>query len=340
MNLLCSIVEQRGSAISRKKIEVKFKGIGTLLAAGALVAAMTGCSSAAEPAAGEPTVLKVAVYGSTEEAIIDIAQEKGWLEEAGIKVEKQVVGPPPAEIAAVAGDQVDLAMIPTIPYLNAASNDVPIEIVGAVDGLPEKDPASADSGSIVANPKSGITGFGDLAGKTISVPARGGLFEVIVTGALKNAGVDPASVNWVEMDFGAALQAVEDGTIDAAPMISPLDAKALADGMVVIGHPQTEFFGPGGLIDVWITSVSTADKKHDAIAAFRDVMYRAGAYGNEHIDEVKNMGIKIMGVDLTTDQITNVNYVPSFEASTIANINKSMIELGFLDSMANVKVFE
>lgn len=319
---------------------MKFKALGTLAAASALVLAMTGCASSPETPAGETTVLKVAVYGSTEEAIIDIAQEQGWLEEAGISVEKQVVGPPPSMISAVAGDQVDLAMIPTIPYLNAASNGVPLEVVGAVDGLPEENPEIADSGSIVANPTSGIKGFSDLAGKTISVPARGGLFEVIVTGALKNAGVDPASINWVEMDFGAALQAVEDGTIDAAPMISPLDAKAIADGMTVIGHPQTEFFGPGGLIDLWVTSTTTAEKKHDAIAAFRDVMYRAGEYANQNIDEVKALGIKIMGVDLTPDQITNVNYVLSFEPASVEKINQSMIDLGFLSSIADIKVFK
>lgn len=286
------------------------------------------------------TTLKVAVYGSTEEAVIDIAEAQGWLAEAGIAVEKQVVGPPPAMIAAVAGDQVDLAMIPTIPYLNAASNGVPIQIVGAVDGLPMDDPASADSGSIVANPASGITDFAGLAGKTISVPARGGLFEVIVTGALVNAGVDPASIKWVEMDFGAALQAVEAGDIDAAPMISPLDAQAIADGMVVIGRPQTEFFGPGGLIDVWVTSDNTATAKHDAIVAFRDIMYRAGAYGNENPDEVKQIGIDIMGVDLTIDQVTNVYYFAQFDTASIAKINQSMIDLGFLTNMAEVRVFE
>jgi NitT/TauT family transport system substrate-binding protein len=313
--------------------------MGAVSAVGALLVALTGCSTT-PPKPAEVTTLKVAVYGSTEEAIIDIADQQGWLADAGLAVEKQVVGPPPAEIAAVAGDQVDVAMIPTIPYLNAASNSVPIQIVGAVDGLPETSPESADSGSIVVNPKSGITDFAGLKGKTISVPARGGLFEVIVTGALKAAGVDPASVKWVEMDFGAALQAVESGDIDAAPMISPLDAKAIADGMVVIGHPQTAFFGPGGLIDVWVTSDNTATAKHDAILAFRDIMYRAGQYGNEHPDEVKQLGIKIMGVDLKPEQITNVNYVPSFDVKAIEKINQSMIDLGFLTAMADVHVFK
>ena len=318
---------------------MKFKTLGAMVTLGAFAAVLSGCATT-PPAPTEITTLSVAVYSSTEEAIIDIADQQGWLAEAGIAVEKQVVGPPPAMIAAVAGDQVDLAMIPTIPYLNAASNSVPIQIVGAVDGLPEQDPASADSGSIIANPASGITDFAGLAGKTISVPARGGLFEVIVTGALKSAGVDPSSVKWVEMDFGAALQAVESGDIDAAPMISPLDAKAVADGMTVIGHPQTEFFGPGGLIDVWVTSDNTATAKHDAILAFRDAMYRAGQYGNEHPDEVKQLGIDIMGVDLTIDQITNVNYVPAFDVASIEKINTSMIDLGFLTGMAEVHVFE
>ena len=324
---------------------MKIKTLGIAATTVALVAALSGCSSTptattTTTAPKEVTNLTVAVYGSTEEAIIDIAKEKGWLAEAGISVEKKVVGPPPAMVAAVAGDQVDLAMIPTIPYINAASNGVPIQIVGAVDGLPETDPSSADSGSIIANPKSGIKGFADLEGKTISVPARGGLFEVIVTGALEGAGVDPTSIKWVEMDFGAALQAVEKGTIDAAPMISPLDAKAIADGMVVIGHPQTEFFGPGGLIDVWVTSDNTASKKADAIRAFRDVMYKAGAYGNENPDEVKQLGIDIMEVDLTIDKITNVYYFSEFSTESIEKVNAKMIDLGFLEAQATVKVFE
>lgn len=306
---------------------------------------LAGCSSsggAAPEASGDaegPVALTVAVYGSGEEGVIDIAEREGYFEEAGITVEKMVIGAPPAVIAATQAGEVDVAMTPVIPGLTAMANGVPLVIVGAVDGFPAENAADFDSGVIVTNPESGITDLEGLAGATISVPARGAMFEVVITSALVDSNVDPSTINWVTMDFGASLDAVANGDVDAAPMISPLDAQARDMGLIELGNPGSMFTGEGP-VDLWVSSPATVEAKGDAIRAFRDATFRAGQWGNDNPEEMKQLSVEISGLDLDLADVKQIWFETSINEKNLRASAARLVELGFIESEPELTILD
>lgn len=322
---------------------MKMRKILLGFAAGAAALALAACSGGgggeSDGDEGGVEHLKVAVYGSTEESVIDIAEREGWFAEAGIEVEKVIIGAPPAVVAAAQSGEVDVALVPSVLVVRGIAEGVPLTIVGAVDGYPAENPEDYDSGPLLTSPDSGITSVGDLEGATIAVSARGSMFEVKITNLLLQSGVDPESINWVTMDFATSLPALEDGTIDAAPMISPMSEDAIKRGMVVLGYPGAAFF-PEVPVDLWVASPDVIEKRGDAIRAFRDATYRAAQWANEHEDEVKELGVEIGQVDVDPQELKPMHFITEVDVDALERLNERMIEMGFLENRAEFVVLD
>ena len=112
----------------------------------ALTLALTACGgsgTAAAPAGGS-TTLKVGTIGIGSDAAIRMAVDKGYFADEGLDVQVSVVANPPAGIAAAQSGQLDVTYTPSIPMLNALSQNVPLTVVAAADGYAD---GAADSGS-------------------------------------------------------------------------------------------------------------------------------------------------------------------------------------------------
>lgn len=319
--------------------------IRKILAASAAIAALAlgGCSAGGgqgdDGGGGAVEHLKVAVYGSTEESVIDIAEREGWFAEAGIEVEKVVIGAPPAVVAAAQSGEVDIAMVPSVLVVRVIAEGVPLTIVGSVDGYPAENPEDYDSGPLLTSPDSGITSVKDLEGATIAVSARGSSFEVKITNMLLQNDVDPSTINWVTMDFATSLPALEDGSIDAAPMISPMTEEAIGRGMVVLGYPGAAFF-PEVPVDLWVAAPNVVEERGDTIRAFRDATYRAAEWANAHEDEVKELGVEIGQVDVDPKELKPMHFITEVDVDALGRLNDRMIEMGFLENRAEFVVLD
>ncbi|WP_411719719.1 ABC transporter substrate-binding protein [Mycetocola sp.] len=250
---------------------------------------LSACSAATTPEAApeaskDLTTLKVVTGNAAADAALQMGIDEGLFEDEGLEIELSLQPNPPAAIASLQGGQIDVAFAPNIPMLNAMSQGLKLEIIAPAYGYPDEaldsdDPSQFDDTAIIASPASGITDIRDLDGKTISVPARKAQLEVIVTGALKDAGVDPSSINWVTLDFVSSLEALKNGTIDAAGLITPFMDEAERLGMPNLGSPGLAF-AEKGAAGVWLTSSAIADSKRDAIAGFQRAMLKSNATGN------------------------------------------------------------
>lgn len=319
------------------------KSISLAATAFALALALTSCAADApqssEGDAAETVDLKVAVYGSGEEALIDIAEREGLFEEAGLNVEKVLVGAPPAVVAATQAGEVDIAMNPTIPTLTALGTGIPLEILGPISGYPAADAVDYDQMVILGDPDRGFDSMADLDGANIAVPARGAMFEVIIAASLEDNGIDPESINWIAMDFGAMIDALANGTVDAAPAGPALQPAALDAGLAVIGNPALEFVGAGAT-DLWITSNESAANNGDALRAFRDAVNEASVWANENVDEIKQMSIDITGYDLELDDVYPIYFMTEVNAEQLAEQGQRLVDLGFLTDAPQIIVMD
>ncbi|UOQ61247.1 ABC transporter substrate-binding protein [Leucobacter rhizosphaerae] len=295
----------------------------------------TGDSAAEGGAEGGVTTLKVATIGLTSDGSLLTGIEQGFFEEEGLEIETSIVANPPAGLAAVQSGQVDIAYSPSIPLLNALSQGVPIQVIGAADGFAPgaaeaEDPTTLDDTGLFASASSGITSIEDLEGKTVAIPARKAQLEVVIAGELEKAGIDPATgVNWVVLDFTSAVAALQNGTVDAAGLVSPFTAEALDGGAVQLAAPSVGFFEEGAT-GLWTAGTSTIEAKPEAIAAFQRAIVKSNAYATEHPEEAIQAGLDATESTLTVDEVKLPVWPAEVLPIDLERPNEKMVALGFL----------
>lgn len=308
--------------------------------AAALALGLTACgSNASAPASGEASTgtstLKVGIVGIGSDAALQMAIDKGYFKEEGLDIVTTVVANPPAGVAAAQSGQLDLTYSPSIPLLNAMSQNVPLKVVAAADGYQAKDkqpadPAEIDDTGLFVPKDSGISSPKDLEGKSVSVPARKAQMEVTVAKAVKDAGGDPAKVNWMVLDPASALQSLDSQRVDAATLIAPFTSQAESKGHKRLASPGVEFFQEGA-VGLWVAGAKTVDGKKDQMAAFARAIYKANDYANTHVAEAEEVGAKLTGVPLETVQKGAETYWPAeVRLEDIQRVNRQLVELGFL----------
>jgi NitT/TauT family transport system substrate-binding protein len=302
----------------------------------ALALSACGGSSSASSAAGDSvTTLKVGTIGIGSDAAVKLAIDKGFFKEQGLDVKTSVVANPPAGIAAAQSGQLDLTYTPSIPLLNALSNNVPLTVVAAADGysdeaMASKDMTKVDDTGLLVQKDSTIKRPKDLEGKSVSVPARRAQLEVTVSKLIKDDGGDPSKVNWMVLDPSSALQSLNSGRVDAASLVAPFVSKAISQGDRLLASPGVEFF-KAGAVGLWVTGNSALQKERKAIEGFKAAIYKANAYANQHIDEAQQLSAQITNNPIDVIKDGAVNYWPDkVTTDDIQRVNDSMAELGYL----------
>lgn len=312
----------------------------TAAAALTLAACSSGGSDA--PAGGngdtgsaELTTLKVATVGLVSDGALIAGIEQGFFEEEGLEIETSIVANPPAALAAAQGGQVDIAYSPSVPLINALSQGVDLRIVAGADALPDDGSAldnaqEFDDTGLFASAASGITSVEDLAGKTISVPARKAQMEVVIAAELEDAGIDPVSgVNWVALDNASAVAALQNGTIDAAGIVSPFTAEAEAAGQTYLSSPSVAFFERGA-VGLWVAGGATVENEADAVAAFQRAIAKANQFANENPEVATQAGLDYTGSELGVEDVKRPVWPTEVRVEDIQRPVDRMVTLGFL----------
>jgi NitT/TauT family transport system substrate-binding protein len=319
------------------------RAAGVVVAAGVL--ALAACTSTpadqASEGSGELTTLKVATIGLVSDGALILGQQQGFFEEEGLAIETSVVANPPAGLAAAQSGQVDVAYAPSIPLLNALASGVPLKVVAPADGYVDgaadaEDPAEVDDTGLYASAASGITEIADLEGATIAVPARKAQLEVVISDALDREGIDPASVDWVVLDFTSAVAALQSGTVDAAGLVSPFTGEAAAAGATFVAAPSVGFFEEGA-VGLWTTGESTLSAKADAIAAFQRAVAKSNAYANEHPEDAIQAGIDATGSTLAVADVKVPFWPAEVAPIDLDRVNEKLVKLGFLPSPVDLE---
>ena len=321
-------------------------------AAAGLAASTIAVSLATAAPAMAATNITVGSVAINAMGVIPWAQSSGIFAKNGLNVTDIKIFPaPPPSLAALAAGAVNFVYAPSIPILNAYANGgMDLKVVAAADGYPatrmaaaKKNPALAakldDTGTCV-QPNSGINSWKDLSGKTVSVPARGAQGEVTIAQAVKNAGGNPASINWVTLPFGTALDALKSGKTQAAITVEPFTSQCSADGLKNLGSPGIAFFDKEVAIGMWVTTGSYAAANPGVVAAFQKSIAQVGAFGNtkagwEKVLESANP--TYTQVDLATARQANPSYFPpTIVKQDLQLPANKMLALGYLKSPLNV----
>lgn len=205
--------------------------VGTLLLASALVAGCGGGAAGQGTSESELTTVKVGtVSGSSADAAMFMALEKGYFEEQGINVELRRFDSGARMVAPLGSGQLDVGSGGISAGLfNAIADDVNVRIVadkarvvppGFVSLLVRK--------QLVEN--GAYEDFSDLEGRTVAIPAKGVAPTVQLQAFLEAGGLTLSDVRLEEIGFASQIAALANGSIDAAVSIEPSTTKAVRSG--------------------------------------------------------------------------------------------------------------
>ena len=186
--------------------------LGIVAVAASLITALSGCAgTAATDASGqELEKVRFGYIGDFNGAsLLAIADDQGFWAENGLDVQTSVFTNGPLQIQALGTGDLDFGYIgPGAMWLPASGQAkvVAINTLGNAD-------------RVIAQP--GITSMADLKGKKVAVP-EGTSGDMVLTLALKAAGMTKADVEVVPMDPSTVVAAFSSGQVDAAGIWYPL----------------------------------------------------------------------------------------------------------------------
>lgn len=281
-----------------------------IVAAVASVALLTACGGGASPGgdaggdggAPEKAKLTVAINPSTQFAPFYYGIEEGIFADHGLELE--VV--PQTDIAAIvsglASGSYDIGFATIVHVVTANANGIPIRAISSIEGQIQPD----DDGTItIASADSGITSFGDLAGKRVATVGLSSHNTLTLWELADRAGVDTSSIELVQLPFGQMAAALASGDVDAAVMQWPFAAEALAAGGVELGYNNRELF-VNTATTLFNTSQSFIDQNPNTVRAFADAMTESIEGASADPDAAKEA--LVTGLGITAEQAQNARW--------------------------------
>src|SRR5215471_3202341 len=189
-------------------------GLTVLWAAAACGGSATP-SSSSSGAGLEKTQLTVGALPVVDDAPLFIAIQKGYFKQQGLTIKPEIIAQSTLAIPDMLHGTVDLVGTGNYVSFFQAQGTFSIKVLSAGAACKH------GSFSILAMPKSGITGPAGLAGKTIAVNLTNNIQTLMTNADLKAAGVDPASVKYVVVPFPDMAAALKAGRVDAISVVEP-----------------------------------------------------------------------------------------------------------------------
>jgi len=258
-------------------------------AAVALVMSVSPARIAAQPAL---TVIRLGSSPDDQAAPILYAIRTGMFARAGLDVQVTKMNSGAAVAAAVASGALDIGKSSILGLIVGHTKGVPFTIV-APSGLW----ASKPEGGLIVRADSPIHGAKDFAGKTVSAAAVFDINSLAMQAWLDQNGGDSKAVKFVELPSLQAPVALEQGRVDAATLVNPGFARAMADGKARLIAPIWDAIGKRFLIGAWFTTTDYVAKNRSVVERFSRVVAEANAdFSANPADTVDDM-VAFSGLD-------------------------------------------
>ena len=223
------------------------------------------------------TPLKIGCSGTTDCGSVIVAQAFGIFARHGIDAQLTFIGVSSNIPAALISDSVQIGGTTMPVFLVAA--DAGLDLVGIAGGA-VMGPAANQSAAAVERPDAGIATAKDFVGKKVAVPGIGAFLQILFRKWLMDHGVDPATVNFVEVPYPNMFDVLKSRGVDAVLSAEPPVSRMVAAG---IGRVVTHFVAELGRTEpvvFYATTRSFADSEPQLVARFRAAIAEAATIVN------------------------------------------------------------
>lgn len=238
----------------------------------------------AEGEAQEPVTVTVGVIPIADVAPLYLGISEGFFEEENLTVETQEFAGGAEILPAVQSGDLQFGFSNTTSLLIAASEGLPVRIIA--QGVQEAEEESESWAHIWVRADSDIEEPQDLEGRTISLNTLQNITEVTARASLEAEGVDVSQLNFVEVPFPEANQALDQGDVDAIYVVEPFDTIARQSDARPIVAPlwATQ---PSLTVATYFAMQPYIDENADVVERFVSAMNRSLEYASENPDAVR-----------------------------------------------------
>src|SRR4029079_15529658 len=198
-----------------------------------------------------------------------VAVDEGIFKKHGLEVEMTPVGINSNIPAAILSNSIQIGGPTSSVFLQAV--DGGLDLV-AIAGATVMNPVS--NGNITAFVRNGITikEPKDFVGKKVGAPGLNAFLHVLFVKWLVEKGVDPKSVNFVEVTFPTMSDIIKSGGVDAVLTAEPLVTRMTNAGLGSGGARSAVDLARTDPIIFYAASREWADKNAAAVKKFRDAL--------------------------------------------------------------------
>ena len=296
---------------------------------------LAGCG---QQAAQEDRVLRIGYGGSLCEAPVHIAQEKGFFEQEGLKVELVKLAPG-AQFEAVTAGQIDASFGLLASLIQPLSNGLPIKITSGLHTGCDKLLVPRDSPIHTAN---------DFKGKRIGVPSMNSSPIIFTKRFLADQGINVTEKNpeveFVVFSAGELPLALQNGSVDAVAMNDPSASVAIRDnGLTAVADSAvTAPYNEQYCCTAYI-SEKLADDAPELAAKYTRALQKASQWVAENPEETAQIQVDKKWVpgdpEFNAKILRTYNYIPSYQGAydAFAITANQMQQVGMLDPEVDVK---
>ena len=255
----------------------------------ALLVALAGCGGDDSGGGGGgddggTVKLKVGTLPISNAAPLFLGAKQGFFKDEQLEIEPVIAQTGNDVITAMISGDTQFGFVGYVPAISARSQNVPVKVV-----------ANSDNGAatvkdewtkIVVNKDSPIKDVKDLAGKTIAANSLKGVGEVVIKASLDKQGVDPDSIELLEVPFPDMPAALERDRVDAIWVPEPFLTQVLGTGARSVDAPLVTL-GKNYVNGGYVTSDKYLGENQDVVERFAKAMNRSSDYASEHPEEVR-----------------------------------------------------
>ena len=199
------------------------------------------------------------------------AEEEGLFRKAGLKLELQRLSNTAVAAPALVAKSIDVAQMTTPVFLMAYEGGLELVIVC---GLNVYGPELAVGA--VALPNSNIKTASDFLGKRVAVAGVLGTMHILFVKWLRQHGVDPRGINFVEANFSVMPEMLKSKQVDVVLLGGPSFNRVINEGTgQMIGNIYQEV-AQGQVLNMVVTTRQWAEANKEALARFRTAMVEGG----------------------------------------------------------------
>lgn len=306
------------------------------VAAALVVFTVTACGGGGSEGGGDggPVTLRVGVIPIADVAPLYLGRQQGFFEAENIKIEPQTFDGGAAILPALQSGDLDIGFSNTVSLLIASSKGLPVRIIA--QGVQASETAENAWSHIWVRSDSDIREPKDLEGKTISLNTLKNVPEVTARRALEKHGVDLSKVNFTEVPFPDAQQALDEGQVDAIYVVEPFDTVARDSGArpIVAALHETE---PSLTVATYFTMAPYLEENREVVEGFNRAMNKSLEYAANNPEAVR----KVVGEYTKTPKelLAKFNlpqWNPDLNRPSIELMNDLSVKYGLMDKKANL----